>query len=67
MKERRRILLDDGTVGEIVWSGDTPAKNGGKTKGELLGPYDTPKGHWQPRKRARRKHRAMDERPQETT
>ena len=67
MKERRRILLDDGTIGEIVWSGDTPAKNGGRTKGELLGPYDTPKGHWKTRKRTRRKHHAVDEDSQEPT
>lgn len=67
MVKRRQILLDDGTIGEIVWSGDTPAKNGGRTKGELLGPYDTPKGHWQSRKRSRRKQRAMDEDSKETS
>ena len=43
---KRKVRLDDGTEAEIVWSGDSPPKNGGHTKGELLGPYDSPEGFW---------------------
>jgi hypothetical protein len=52
----RRIRLEDGTDAEIVWSGDTPARSGGHTKGELLGPYETPEGYWPIRKVKRKKH-----------